>query len=253
MPRRSGVILVIVLIVIALLALSAYTFSDRMLAHHAAATTYVDLAESEALVQSGAAASRAFLMQPPQTQLQMGGTFDNPSVFQAQLVAEDSESEFRGTFSVVAPRFDNVGYPIGVRYGLQNESAKLNLNTLIDAYDDEEDVSNEQAALEAFVGGLTGTGDPSDNDAVGGDDNQTTAAESLTSRTALMQLPGMTLELADAILDWIDEDDEPREFGAEIDYYSAQQPACRPRNGPLASLAELLMVRGITPESSLWP
>ncbi len=248
MPSRSGVILVIVLVVIALLALSAYTFSDRMLAHHAAADVHAELAQSQALVQSGAAATRAFLMQPPLTQQQLGGTFDNPSLFQAQLVVEDAEDAFRGMFSIVAPLFDNVGYPIGIRYGLQNESAKLNLTTLIDTYDDEEDISNEQAALDALIGGLTGSGDPSDDDVSGAGDEQATTLESLTSRSALMQLPGMTLEIADAILDWMDEDDEPREFGAEIDFYSSQQPASRPKNGPFDSLSELLMVRGVTPE-----
>ena len=35
-----------------------------------------------------------------------------------------------------------------------------------------------------------------------------------------MGLPGMTEDVADAILDWLDTDDEPRELGAEIEYYS---------------------------------
>jgi len=57
----------------------------------------------------------------------------------------------------------------------------------------------------------------------------------------------MTEMIADAILDWIDTDDEQREVGAERDYYSSQDPPYLPRNGPLGSIEELLMVRGVTP------
>ena len=63
----------------------------------------------------------------------------------------------------------------------------------------------------------------------------------------LMTLPGMTESIADAILDWIDPDDDSRIIGAERDYYSALDPAYDPRNGPLGSIEELLLVRDVTP------
>lgn len=68
------------------------------------------------------------------------------------------------------------------------------------------------------------------------------------SRTRLMALPGMSLQTADAILDWLDTDDEPSEFGAETSYYTAQNPPRMPRQGPVQSLHELLQIRGVTPE-----
>ncbi len=49
--------------------------------------------------------------------------------------------------------------------------------------------------------------------------------------------------LADALLDWRDVDDTPRRLGAEADWYRSHgRPP--PRNGPLADLAELALVRG---------
>jgi hypothetical protein len=58
----------------------------------------------------------------------------------------------------------------------------------------------------------------------------------------LLSIPNMTDEIADAILDWIDDDDDPREYGAEgIDY---TYPIA---NAPLKNLDELLMVSGVTP------
>ena len=63
----------------------------------------------------------------------------------------------------------------------------------------------------------------------------------------LMALPGMTEDIAEAILDWLDEDDEPHELGAEADYYNTLETPYSPSNGPLASVEELLLVRGVTP------
>ncbi|HEU4648241.1 MAG TPA: hypothetical protein VFS33_04215 [Gemmatimonadales bacterium] len=49
--------------------------------------------------------------------------------------------------------------------------------------------------------------------------------------------------LVDALLDWRDADDVPRPLGAERTWYVAQgRPA--PRNGELADLGELMLVRG---------
>lgn len=64
------------------------------------------------------------------------------------------------------------------------------------------------------------------------------------ARELLMYLPDMTEELADGVLDWIDDDDEQRLFGAESDVYL---PAYAAKNGPLESIDELLSVAGVTP------
>lgn len=55
--------------------------------------------------------------------------------------------------------------------------------------------------------------------------------------------PAVADSLTDAFLDWRDADDSARTFGAERSWYlSRGEPA--PRNGPLASVDELLSVRG---------
>ena len=64
----------------------------------------------------------------------------------------------------------------------------------------------------------------------------------------LLMLPNMTEDIANSILDWLDPDDEPRTNGAESDYYSGLTPAYRAKNGPLDSLEELLLVKGVTPQ-----
>ncbi len=49
--------------------------------------------------------------------------------------------------------------------------------------------------------------------------------------------------LADALLDWRDADNDPQANGAETEWYREHRRAL-PRNGPLASAAELRLVRG---------
>lgn len=50
----------------------------------------------------------------------------------------------------------------------------------------------------------------------------------------------------DAIIDWIDKDDDPQPSGAESGYYALQTPAMYCKNGPFDTLDELAMVAGFT-------
>ncbi|HUW81388.1 MAG TPA: hypothetical protein VMZ31_01175 [Phycisphaerae bacterium] len=54
-------------------------------------------------------------------------------------------------------------------------------------------------------------------------------------------------ELVDALLDWRDADDEPRENGAENDFYVEREPVgYRAKNGAFETVEELLLVKGFT-------
>ncbi len=52
-------------------------------------------------------------------------------------------------------------------------------------------------------------------------------------------------EIADAIIDWRDSDEEPQPLGAESDYYLTLEQPYRAKNAPFDSPFELLLVRGI--------
>jgi hypothetical protein len=160
------------------------------------------------LVDSGVEAVRLFLAQNESQRIEAGGIFDNADRFRGVTIIPDDDPNDRGMFSVISPNFDSSGNLTGVRNGLEDESTRLNLNVLI---------TLDQA--------LPGTG-----------------------RQLLMALPGMTEDVADAILDWLDADDEPREFGAEIDYYGGLHPPYSAKNGPVETVEELLLVKGVTPQ-----
>jgi len=199
-----------VLVAIVIMSLTTSSYLLLMRNEHLAARYRGRHLQTELLVQSGADYLRVLLGQTA-TEIQLqGGLLDNPSALQDVLVIEDDLSSYRGRFTVIAPAMSQGLYQ-DLRYGLENESAKLNLNSLV--------VKDEQ---------------PSD--------------DAVTPRDRLLAIPGMDEAVADAILDWMDEDDSQRNYGAESSYYQSLVPAYQPRNGPLAHLDELLMVQGVTPE-----
>ncbi len=203
--RRGGSILLLVLVVIVILALGANTYLHLMQTEHRAVRRHGRAAQALRLSESGVEYLKNFLAQTPTKIQTQGGLASNNTAMKA-LIANDQPSEFdRGRFTIVCPAQLNGVYN-GVRFGLENESGKLNLHALL----------AEGADAEA--------------------------------RNRLLTLPSMTPEIADAILDWLDADSAPRQYGAEQDYYAGLDPAYGMRNGPIGSLDELLMVRGMTPE-----
>jgi len=229
-PQRSGFFLVLVLIAIVIATMAVYSFTDLMVAYDDAAYLSGDLVQARVTVESASEALRLILAQPPEARMEIGGVFNNPQLFQAITVSADPELEDMSNFSVIAPGLSpTLGYA-GIRFGLQNESARLNINTLI--------VLEQNAEL--FEAGLALAA--TQTDAEDSDIAQLGISESL-----LMSLPGMTLDVTDAILDWLDEDEDSREFGAEAEYYNSLPTPYSPANGPLQTVEELLLVRGVTP------
>lgn len=205
---RRGIVLIMVVVVVAIMALSSYGYTLMMQTENEATLLSGDRIQARRLVDSGVESIRVFLAQGEEIIEQYGGTFENPDQFQAVLVRDDEDPRKIGMYSVLSPTITEEGVQEGSRFGLQDESVRLNLNilTLADAY--------------AENGG----------------------------RTLLMGLPNMTEEIADAILDWIDDNDEPREYGAEFEDYKGEDPPYAPKNGPLDSVEELLLVKGVTPQ-----
>jgi DNA uptake protein ComE-like DNA-binding protein len=68
------------------------------------------------------------------------------------------------------------------------------------------------------------------------------------SKESMLLLPDMDEATADAVTDWIDDDDEPEEFGAEEGQYLSQKFPYSPRNAPMRSLREVELVIGVNPE-----
>ena len=230
---RQGFFLVLVLILIVVATMAVYSFTELMVAYDEASYLAGDLVQARINVESGTEITRMVLAQPPSARIDMGGLWNNPSMFRAITVSTGGDGVTPSNFTIVAPGLNEYGQYAGIRFGLQDESARLNVNTL--------------PVLEQNSDALTATlavaSVSEDMDAAG--------TEALDSEniavSLLMALPSMTEDVADAILDWVDEDEETRAYGAEFEYYSTLPTPYAPANGPLQSVEELLLVRGVTP------
>jgi hypothetical protein len=232
--QPHGVILIVVLVLVVMISLAGFTFMNRMATEYEATLIHGDLRQAHQTLAS----AETFLVYLAEQQAGQPEPYNqllhNHGLFSSRIIRPVSGLEaasapsrsskparLRWRFSVVnnlTDRPDQAGQESvipegsqfqGVRFGLQNESGKLHLGRVM-----------------LWENEMPGAG-----------------------RTALMQCPGMTPEAADSVLDWIDSDDEPRQFGAEREYYSQLDQPYAPRNGIPESLEELLFVKGVTRDS----
>lgn len=135
--------------------------------------------------------------------------FHNPALFYKRPMGEAETPAGQTRFSVLVPHI--TGDQGGIpRSGLSTENAKFNINRLIEFENDTDEETDPFTAI-SFV-------------------------------------PGMTEEISNAILDWIDTDDTTdRTGGAESGTYEGLAVPYSARNGPMESIDELLKVQGVTP------
>lgn len=243
--RRKAFLLLLVLVVVSMASFTALNFAKSMFVSRSTSQFSNARLQARMCAESGAQAIRLFLADAPMQREANGGTWENPAMFQALNVIPDSDPSRRGNYSVISPSLDTFGNFAGIRYGLQNESTKLNLNTLVQL-----DALASSGDLGAAAAG--GGGDGDDPAAALASTMASEMTSSLGSSMAvdiLMALPGMTEEIAEAILDFMDEDEEPRLSGAEFeDYYIDLPSPYKPPNKALNSIEQLLLVRGVTPQ-----
>ena len=228
MRSRRGVILIVVMVVIVVLTLSVFAFSKFMMAQRKGSNTALRQTQVRLLAESGVEYLRVMLLKDQYTILYVGGLYDNPDLFCGHVITDGTigmtgwgagkqtslgreDPRDIGRFSVVAPTLSEDGILTGeyIRYGLEDESTKLNLRWVLQ-------VDLDQPGY---------------------------------GRLILMRLPGVTEDIADSILDWIDGSSyDPREYGAKDEYYMSLDPPYYTRMGIPDSLDELLLVRGVTPK-----
>ncbi len=204
--NRDGVVLLIVALVVAALTLGGATLMTLMQTERAATQTR----GYDALVRSVDRSAVAFLVgtleTSPEEREKIGGVYDNPDYFcAAPLLTFEDGGTASSRFTIVSPKFEEDEIE-GVRYGLVDESTRLNLDAVL--------------AWEAEKEGA--------------------------GRDALLKLPGMTTTAADSILDWIDADETARPNGGETRYYTDEKLPYSPRNAVPVFLEELLLARGVT-------
>lgn len=207
-PRR-GIVLVAVLVVVTVLALAAYQYTELMSAEFKAADGNTRAAQTRAAAMSGVHYTAALLSDPTFfTGTLNSNPFDNAQYFQDILVHDDPNPKKRLHFTVLClrapddPQFQSQPF----RFGVEDEASKINVNALL-KYD------------------KTGT----------------------LGLQILQGLPNMTDDCANSILDWVDNGSaSPRSGGAKDETYMSMTPPYHCKNGPLDSIDEMLLINGMT-------
>jgi type II secretory pathway component PulK len=206
-------VLIAVLLVVVILSLAAYRFTESMTAEYRASTRVADVAQARANAVSGVYYAAAMLADTDSFQNKLAGNpYDNDGMFRMIPVRPDDNNPAKAGYASLKTVVSDGQGGYLEKHGVSDESGKINPNALIQ---------------------LDATGQ--------------------TLFTALMALqpalPDLTEEIAAAIVDWVDADDVPfNGIGAESDTYTSQNPPYRAKNGPLNSIDELLLVRGMTPQ-----
>lgn len=204
---KPGYVLLSVLVMVVILSLVAYRYSDTMSAEYQVSFRSMQAAKARANAISGIHYTAGVLADPISLSDLLGNyPYDNPSYFAGVPVGTEDGTVNGGRFSIInladAGGVGQDRYPL--RFGVSDEQAKININAMIL---------------------LDPTGEVLYN--------------------ALIKLPNMTEDVADAIVDWVDADSTPRPFGAEEDTYLSLGYHCK--NGPLNTIEELLLVYGVSP------
>lgn len=226
---RKGAVLIIVLVLVLLMGVAAGGFLLTMQTENIAARSSGDLLMAQTAAESGEVMFAALLEAPRQYRDSIGGLGDNPELFAAVAVDEpggDTDLSEILTFAIRAPGHDS-RRGFGARRGLGGDMRAGGL-----------DAGDEPLVF----GGVDESGKVHLMKVL-----QREQANPGAGRVALLRIPGMTEEMADSLLDWVDSDSVVREFGAENEYYAAK--GIRPRNGRPSSMRELLLVRGVSAET----
>jgi len=211
-PRR-GYVLIAVLLVVVVLSLVAYRFNDSMSGEYRAAARSADLVRVKAAAVSGIHYVAALISDPLTVNGELGGNiFDNPAFTDVVVWADPANPRRQAKFSVVSVALTGPG-SYERRAGVIDEGGKLNINALI---------AQDKTGVALY--------------------------------NALLKIPNMTEEVAANIVDWVDADETPGSaangaaVGAENEHYSSLANPYRCKNGPLNTLDELLLVKGVTPQ-----
>ena len=202
--RRTGVVLIVVLVVVAMTSLAAYSFVATLRTENESAHMAADHLIAGQIQESARVYISKWLGRTRRQRLEM--LANNEFFVQHVSYLGSDIDDLGGTFHIMSPQMARDDDRITMTHGMEPESAKLHLETIL-----------------RWESETPGAG-----------------------RAALLMLPGMSESTADSILDWIDADSTPREFGAESDHYAQLAHSCVPRNGLPDRLEELLLVQGVT-------
>jgi type II secretory pathway component PulK len=240
--RSEGIALLIVLVIVMLLVTAVYLFQRRAVINTTIARNRVAAAEADALARGGLRIAEAalFLIRLREEQeLAASGGAAAGAGGDAEAAGAPGLAALLGGSSEPWRMLD--GLPIDLEQGqslqlrLEDAGARLNLNALVPATVGEGEDSGLESSLEDHEEAIL------------------YLTEVLDYIVAGIEAPPAdrvydTREIAESLIDWMDEDGETRSGRSEDDAYARQDPPYRARNGPFLSFEEIGLVEGVDPQ-----
>ncbi|MCK4343273.1 MAG: general secretion pathway protein GspK [Phycisphaerae bacterium] len=221
--RRHGFILPVVLVVIGMLALVMAGFMFFVRAEVAGAQAERDALQARLAAQSGLQEVIIILRE----------SRDDPSAWW------DVPDRFRNAL-VWAESYDRQSDPVK-EVGTGSREDLLDEDYIVSAWRFSVVAQNHDGLEDTMRFGLTPESGKLNLNAAS-EDEITWLLDSVLLDLGIQNSP----ELVDALLDWLDADEDMRPNGAESDYYEQLEPGYYAKNGRLDTLEELLLVRGFT-------
>jgi len=156
--------------------------------------------------------------------------------------ASKSDSFLDGWGALEREKFES-WFPDGnLRVKVIDLSGRLQVNSLAPKKNSNPGSGTDETVDEAIDGAA-------DNDGGGGNAAEVRQVFLSLLMSGLFPIEDETeaRSIVDSLVDWIDEDDQESDLGAESSYYQSLEKPYSCRNGPVRYLEELLLVKGITP------
>jgi general secretion pathway protein K len=236
---ERGVALLATMLAIALMTLIVVDFtSSSALGYHSAANQANEI-RAEFLARSGVNVGLALLAQDARQQVQQG----------PQANGNSNGVPFDALTSVWAMPFPPI--PVGggtASLLIQDEARKFNINKIIN-YTRRPNGQSAPLGQSGSIG--QATADQGQNGMPGGQGPDGLPVGQLDpiavqQFTRLLVLLNISPGIVPAVIDWLDRDsiDTPN-GGAEADYYLTLIPPYEPRNGPMPTIGDLRMIKGV--------
>jgi len=243
---ERGIALLATMLAIAMMTIIVIDFTSSSAMGYLSAANHANEIRAEYLARSAINVGLALIAQDTRTQLAQQQS--NPSSLGGQGQSFDS------FFSVWALPFPPMPVNGGrVQLTVVDEARKFNINSLINTMQINGLTPTQPGSQPTPLGTAppvgaspygTGpsVGQPNANgpSAIG-----QINANAVMQLTRLVMLLGISPAIIPPIVDWLDPDSIESQGGAEADYYMRLMPPYEPRNGPMPTLGDLRLIKGM--------
>lgn len=260
---ERGIALLATMLAIAMMTIIVVDFTSSSAMGYLSAANHANEIRAEYLARSGISIGLALIAQDTRAQLaqQMSGGAAAPLGSSGASGASSGVSgsssvsgqgqPFDSFFSVWAVPFPPMPVNGGtMQLSVVDEARKFNINKLINFNPLTSLTQTLPGAQASPLGAPSAAATPVAGQPTAGAGGTGLALGQINPNavmqlTRLVMLLGISPAIIPPIVDWLDPDSIESEGGAEADYYMRLMPPYEPRNGPMPTLGDLRLVKGI--------